>query len=978
MTRFFEKRDPWGHGLALWVLAAMVFVLPPTWWMVRQFDWSVAVEQPISERDPARQKLAWVQSEFPGSDSLLISWTGNSLDDPRVRRLAIKLAGTISKDGVRRGGLPEIRSAVTPQMLIRQMVQNGVPQDEAIRRLSGTLAGTGTLKVRLTETARKHRRRIDQSLVRQIREELDIAVTITQPTATPADADGNEDMAVDEDEPEDGTFEDEESEEDEPLLADRPWDFQIGWPGMAFRRMEVRKVRELVNGFRLNGRGSKKKRRADRPIAECFLTPGSPVAISVTLTDAGRAGGDETLRVIRQAADSVGIPPEHLSLTGRLVTSQQLSQAVQQVAWNRDYPITHFHKRSPLLFSALVMIVLTLTLVRGIRTAIMVLISAGFATLLTVALLPIAQSRMTMLLIAVPTVVSLLTICGSVYFLGHWRAAARQNRLTAVARAVDMSRRPCLLSALTTMVALFSLLSSPLAPVRDFGLYAGIGCLISMVVVLYVLPSLLQFLPLPVGEAGQPSPSAEQPDVRSVGEKERDTGAGRWAANLAVKFRVPAMACGLLLLPVGFCGLKFLHSDVSAARLFSPTARVLQDAAFQEDKLAGVLPVEMVVRFDTAARDHLSFLERMELVRRIEANLRSHPAVSGAFSLADLQPVSSPPPSPKAGLLRKARYKKKSHRVEARLIGSKNSTVSSLLTVAQKSAELQIAPGRRLLMQRGDELWRITARVTQRFDEAADGPTHTGRPEAVSDEFNNIVRSVLKTHAGAEHVMVGSVPLQIREQKAVLDSLLLGIGITTVIITLVLMVLLANPIAGFLTMLPALFPVGIVLGILSWCGESIGFGSLIAVTLALGMAVDATLHVVIRFQAGLNSNLSRRDALAEALERCVPAIWVAGVIAGMGALLLSSSDLLIVQRFGLLTAAVTTVGLLANTILLPTLLVGPVGALIEAAIQRGRSDALEQQQAAAARLDRQNSSSIVAAPHWNSRPSSTRSTSSAD
>ena len=54
---------------------------------------------------------------------------------------------------------------------------------------------------------------------------------------------------------------------------------------------------------------------------------------------------------------------------------------------------------------------------------------------------------------------------------------------------------------------LISLVTSDLAPVRQFGVYSAIGCLIALFMVLYGLPTLLQLWP------------ASRPDPRHVGSR---------------------------------------------------------------------------------------------------------------------------------------------------------------------------------------------------------------------------------------------------------------------------------------------------------------------------------------------------------------------------------------------------------------------------------------------------------------------------
>ena len=72
MAHFFEKRDRWGHGLALWVLVVMVFAVPPAWWAVKQIELKNDVENWLPSDDPQGKVLDWYRDHFSIEDRILI------------------------------------------------------------------------------------------------------------------------------------------------------------------------------------------------------------------------------------------------------------------------------------------------------------------------------------------------------------------------------------------------------------------------------------------------------------------------------------------------------------------------------------------------------------------------------------------------------------------------------------------------------------------------------------------------------------------------------------------------------------------------------------------------------------------------------------------------------------------------------------------------------------------------------------------
>ena len=228
----------------------------------------------------------------------------------------------------------------------------------------------------------------------------------------------------------------------------------------------------------------------------------------------------------------------------------------------------------------------------------------------------------------------------------------------------------------------------------------------------------------------------------------------------------------------------------------------------------------------------------------------------------------------------------------------------------------------------GDELWRVTAQ-TAIMSDVDYGP--------LTDELSAIVAAELQSHTGTGHCVTGMVPLFLRTQQAVLESLIQSFALAFGMIALVMIAVLRSPLAGVITMLPNVLPVGMVFGIISWLGIPVDLGTMITASVGLGIAVDGTLHLLTWFRAGLIGGCSRHEAIRRALAHCGPAMWQTSAAVGLGLLMLAPAELLLVSRFGWLMASLIGAALLADLILLPALLGGPLGRLIENSVRRTRA-----------------------------------------
>ena len=666
-------------------------------------------------------------------------------------------------------------------------------------------------------------------------------------------------------------------------------------------------IADAVSGADLRDRMVEAKVEADEAttrLAGTLLgTDGGPVAVLVTLTEAGSAERPAAIDEVREAATEVGVDAALLRMGGSPVAATSLNVAARKASWNRDWPAWLLPLRSPILTSCLLGAVIALVALRSVRLGLMVLAVSYGSTLMAVACVPLAGDSLNMVLVVMPTLLSVLTLSGAIHIANYWRHEAASDPATAVQRAVRQAYAPCALASLTTAVGLLSLMNSTLTPVRQFGLYSAIGCGIALVMVLIGLPSLIQVFQ---GRASGGS---------LIGET-RWRAFGGWLGRHWLPVAGVCVVGGV----AATAGLKHFRTETKVIRYFPPEARIVADYHAIESTLGGVSPVDVVVRFDAEALSETTFTDRMEAVRSVASAIADHPEVSGTLSLASFQPKPEPLPA-RATTFQKIRARQRVRRIEQE---AKSGRAAAFLATAAADSDLT-QPDGRPLARAGDELWRIAAQASV-MSEADYGQ--------LIDDVDAAAASALAASPGSGHVVTGTVPLFLRTQQAVLESLVRSFGLAFGLIAVVLIVLLRSVLGGLVAMLPNLLPVGLVFGLISWCGQKVDIGTMITASVALGVAVDGTLHLLTWFKRGVRKGLDRRAATAEALSHCGPAMWQTSAAVGLCLLALMPAELLLVSRFGWLMAALIGAALIADVVLLPCLLAGPLGMILERKVAR--------------------------------------------
>jgi predicted RND superfamily exporter protein len=162
-----------------------------------------------------------------------------------------------------------------------------------------------------------------------------------------------------------------------------------------------------------------------------------------------------------------------------------------------------------------------------------------------------------------------------------------------------------------------------------------------------------------------------------------------------------------------------------------------------------------------------------------------------------------------------------------------------------------------------------------------------------------------------------------------LDSLVNSLALTFVLIAITLMFHLRSIGAGLLSGILLALPVAVVFGLMSWSGQVLDIGTMLTGSIAIGIAVDNTLHLINWFRMPLREGKTCEESVVLALQNSGMAMTQTAIVIALSLLLLYPAELLLISRFGWVMAALLAVAWLASVVVLPALLAGPLGRLIE-------------------------------------------------
>ena len=134
------------------------------------------------------------------------------------------------------------------------------------------------------------------------------------------------------------------------------------------------------------------------------------------------------------------------------------------------------------------------------------------------------------------------------------------------------------------------------------------------------------------------------------------------------------------------------------------------------------------------------------------------------------------------------------------------------------------------------------------------------------------------------------------------------------------LVILRSIAGAVLAALPNLLPAMLVFGIAGLLEMSLDAASLMTASVALGIAVDDTLHLVIWWRNRQASGATAHESLINALSHCGMAVVQTSVICGFSIGMYAFCGFLPTVRFGILLLVMLMAALGGDLLLLPALL----------------------------------------------------------
>ncbi|MDO8907657.1 MAG: efflux RND transporter permease subunit [Pseudohongiella sp.] len=528
------------------------------------------------------------------------------------------------------------------------------------------------------------------------------------------------------------------------------------------------------------------------------------------------------------------------------------------------------------------------------RWVVLPLICCAFAGVIVLGILGLMDWRVTVVSSNFMSLLLIITISLTVHLMVRYRELRASRRFTDQRRVlrhtVLVMFKPCLFTALTTMVAFGSLVVSGITPIISFGWIMVMGVGTALMVVFLLFPALMSLLP------------AEKRVVENKNPRFSLTGA---LARLTDAAGAKLLWVFALIFVISAIGISRLQVENSFIAYFAEDTEIYQGMKLFDDKLGGTLSFEVLVNlpeeaefddfddgfddgFEEDSSDAYWFTaDKMDQLKQMHEYLDNHPRTGKVLSFgAVVQLAEQLNNGPVDSFLWALLY--------TMLPETLRSTVlSPFLSVEHNQARFNV----RVIesdpeLNRNELIGEIREGMQSNFNLAPEQVQITG----LLVMYNNVLQSLY-------------------------ESQILTLGVVLGVIMIMFLLLFRSMRIAIICIIPNIIAAALVLGIMGWMGIPLDIMTITIAAISVGIGVDNTIHYMHRFRREFHRLGNYKAAMYYCHGSIARAMYFTSltIVAGFSILVLSNFIPTIV--FGLLTSIAMVVALLGALTLLPQLLI---------------------------------------------------------
>jgi len=513
----------------------------------------------------------------------------------------------------------------------------------------------------------------------------------------------------------------------------------------------------------------------------------------------------------------------------------------------------------------------------------------------------------------------------------HWTHEAR------IQQTLRFMAKPCLYTALTTVVAFASLVVSGIRPVIDFGWMMTMGLVVALVLAFMIIPAGLMLFGDPLKRQSQKKAQKhtnKNPQDKTLNEalattRHTQTESANKTAftqhfSRFVETRGSAVVVGTVVVFVlSLWGITRLDVENKFIDYFKDDTEIHQGLSVIDNELGGTTTLEIIISGEEMRVDVVQPTEPQEpdpfdiADPFDEAGLEADPFSEGDsappsvwMTRAGLQKIEKLhqylDAQPETGVVRSLATL---YRVGQDLNGSLSDFELALMqkTLPQDVKNVLLLP----YLDVANDTARITIRVKDLYPNL--------KRQALVDRFKAHIEQA--DYINSDNVrFTGLLVLYNNMLQSLFSSQIVTLAAVFLAIFIMFVILFRSVTLAVVAIIPNAIAAGSVLGLMGLAGLPLDMMTITVASITVGIGVDDTIHYIHRFQEEFKEDRHYVRAMHRAHGSIGRAMYYTSVIIVFGFSIMMLSQFIPTIYFGLLTAFAMFSALMGALILLPKLI----------------------------------------------------------
>lgn len=543
-----------------------------------------------------------------------------------------------------------------------------------------------------------------------------------------------------------------------------------------------------------------------------------------------------------------------------------------------DYYSDHFlqeintHLLPLMLLLMMVLLALLLRSITDLLAASFVVVGSGIITMGV-----FGWSNMVLEAVAAmgPIVIMTLAVADSVHVIVGAQAAYGRGmqKTEAIKESLRINFMPIFLTSLTTALGVITFVFTDFPSLRKLGVIIAFGVTVAFVLSVTILPVLLQWLPMRA-------------------RKESNT---IWYARLS---RFVIRRCRLIL-PIALIvslviasAIRTATVDESFQNLFKPHTEIAQSIALSDEKLAGLLQLDVAVFADQPqALADPAFLQTLE-----------------DFRLWVLQRENVTHVATITDTLKRLNRSMNANQESAYKLPDSKELAAQYMLLYEMSLPYGLDLQHQTTMDKSATRMSVSARDVR-----------SARVLKLSDD----IRDWFASNAPQYRVIVTSVVGLMSEvtMYELVPNMMRGAVLAILMVSLVLFFALRSWLLGALGMLANIVPIAVGYGIWALSGQLYNFVVISVAGICLGMVVDFAVHFLDKFRVAYDEYKDAEAAVRYAYQKTASPIVITAVVLMAGFFVLSFTKTATFTGLGLLTPLIIGLTVIFDLLVMPALII---------------------------------------------------------